>query len=100
MLGCEFPLNALLCTEVGNRVLCLPFAMELVDVDQFSSGAYEIGSVVAPDHREQNEYVCVSLGDDGLTDVSGLDQDWTSVIDTYFVENRSWSQSIGWQSIE
>ena len=33
-------------------------------------------------------------------DVSGLDQDWTGIIDTYFVENRSWSQSIGWQSTE
>ena len=49
MLGCEFPLDALLRTEVGNQVLRLPFALKLMDVDRFSSGAYEIGSVVAPD---------------------------------------------------
>ena len=51
-------------------------------------------------HRKRNKYAYLSLSDDRLTNVSELDQDWTGVIDTYFVENRSWSQSIGWQSTE
>ena len=50
MLGCEFPLDALLGIEVGDRVLCLLLAVKLMDIDQFSSSAHEIGSVVTPDH--------------------------------------------------
>ena len=50
MLGCESPLDALLSTEVGNRVLNLPLAVQLVYIDQLFSGAYEISPVVALDH--------------------------------------------------
>ena len=60
MLGGKFPRDALLGTEVGYRVLHLSSALKLMDVNEFSSGGHEIGSVVTPDH---GRLTCTSSSD-------------------------------------